>query len=617
MNIVINVFIFLALLTSTGYAQALNQAHTEVVLLTEGNAVKGGDTLWAAVRMRMDPEWHVYWKNPGDSGEPPRLKWHLPQGWSAGEIQWPTPKRIDLPPLASYGYEGEVFYLVQLQTAADTPQGQVELKADVNWLACKVQCIPGKGAITHTVEVTNNPAEDAVLSGIFDAARNQLPKTQSPWSANASFDPINLILKWQGPVPQEAQFFPESSELILHAAPQTMSRNSNGFELKVPKSNLITTVPTSIKGIIKADGQGYGVEIPVGSVPQSFSFWLACVFAFIGGIILNVMPCVLPVLSIKITSLAAHQHSRRQSIAQGASFALGVIVSFWALAGILIFIQKAGAQIGWGFQFQSPVFVGIMIAIFLGFALNLFGVFEIGANFAGLGLKKRQGSGLQASFFNGLFATVVATPCTAPFMGSAIAYALTQSAVTVFVVFTFLGLGMAAPMFLLSMFPRALKFLPKPGPWMTGLKRIMGILMLVSALWLAWVLSIQLNSYKPAHKGSDAVLNWQKFSPELLEKYKSEGKSYFLDFTAAWCLTCQVNDRVVLSHGKIVSKVRERGIMMVKADWTSYDPAITKALSDRGRNSIPLYAYYSANTKTEEVIGEVVTVNGLLETLNK
>ncbi len=600
----------------TSEAQSITAAHTEVSLLSEARAVKPGDSFWVGVRMRMEDKWHVYWRNPGDSGLAPEIKWTLPEGWKADPIQWPTPIRIDVPPLTAYGYDKEVIFLVKIKTSPQTSlSSTLPVQADVTWLACQIDCIPGKGTLIQPLTTAEVTELDPIVSGDFVKARQLIPHEQCPWKVNA-----NLLPKqWQITIaatdtPEHAQFFPFRNDIMLHASPQIFSLISSGFNLIIPKSNLLTIIPKEIEGLITVDGISCKATIPVSAVaaidPQvNVTLWLACLFAFIGGLILNIMPCVLPVLSLKVIALAQHRYSRRESLLHGGVFAAGVIISFVLLALILVLVQNAGTHIGWGFQFQSPAVVAGMALLFIVLALNLFGVFEIGTQFTTLGSVAQSARGLKSSFLNGLLATLVATPCTAPFMGTAIAYALTQSPLYVLIVFTCLGFGMALPMLTLSAFPSLFKFIPKPGPWMNTLKRIMGILMLVSALWLVWVLNVQL--------GTRATSNqWKKFTPQLIEQYQKEGKAYFLDFTAAWCLTCQVNDRLVLQHPKVVENFKKKNIILIKADWTTYDPAITQALSQRGRQSIPLYVYYNSAQGIEEILGESITVKGLIDQLH-
>jgi DsbC/DsbD-like thiol-disulfide interchange protein/cytochrome c biogenesis protein CcdA len=589
---------------------ALKEAHTEVELLSEVQSAKAGQPFLLGLRMRMDPGWHVYWENPGDSGLPPSIKWTLPNGWKSGIIEWPVPERIDLPPLRSYGYQTEVIFPVEITPAAASNNQPVKIKADVSWLTCQVDCIPGKGQLTLEINVGDRMTIDSVNAPVFKQAQSRLPYAKNPWVGTVGQTDHSWILHFTGaPPPASAYFFPRREDVILHAAEQKLTKTSDGFTLEIPKSNLLTHPPNELEGILEADNQGFQSVNPV-SIKPSLSLIAACAFAFVGGLILNLMPCVLPVLSLKVIGLTAHRYTRRQSIQSGSFFAAGVLVSFWILAGLLLLIKGAGHQIGWGFQFQSPWFVGVMAILFLIFAFNLFGFFEIGLGLTGVGALAQSAQGRQRDFLSGFLATVVATPCTAPLMGTAISYALTQPAIVSLLIFSCLGLGMAFPMVLVCSFPAFLKFLPKPGPWMSTLKRVMGIFMLLSALWLVWVLALQLNVLSGKTK-------WETYSPSLIQQLQDQKKDYFLDFTAAWCLTCQVNDRLVLQNPKVVEKFKDHSIILVKADWTKYDPVITSALSHYGRNSIPLYVYYSSRQGEEKNLGETITVQGLINTLDQ
>lgn len=596
------------------WSQSVKQAHTDVSLLSSVSAVAPGQSFLVAVRMQMDPHWHVYWKNPGDSGLSPQIRWHLPSGWTAGEIQWPVPQRIHLPPLAVYGYENEVLLLTEIfPSSQHSRQTPVQIEADLRWLACRVNCVSGKAVLKKTLDVhAENPILDSILAETFAQARQRLPQRESPWQENSQLFEDKWQLHFLGqPIPTQAQFFPDRDDVIVHAAQQILLPSSDGFSLLIPKSNILQENPKELSGLLLTDQGHYLIQAPVQQgviLATQSSLWLMCIFAFFGGILLNIMPCVLPVLFLKILSLVKHHNHRGQSIKHGLAFTGGVLISFWVLAALLVMIKSAGASIGWGFQFQSPVFVGGMALVFFVLALNLFGFFEIGLSFTRLGNLTQKMQGLGASFWNGFLATVVATPCTAPFMGVAMGYALTQSVLIIVLIFTCLGLGMALPMMVLSAFPSLLRFVPKPGPWMNGLKRAMGVLMLISMMWLLWILIVQFHGIEN---------KWETYSPQVVTNLQEQGKDYLLDFTAAWCLTCQVNDKLVLQHPKVVQKLKEKNIVLIKADWSKYDPVITEALAGYGRSSIPLYVLYSARRGEEQVLGESLGVAQLIQLLDQ
>ncbi len=470
------------------------------------------------------------------------------------------------------------------------------------------------------------------------------------------------------------------------------SANAN-FELEVvalqSESEIKTEINKEEKPVIKPDSgkividsieekvKKFQDEISIASTSKSTGIFLALVFAFLGGLILNLMPCVLPVLSLKIMGIVqqAGDHPK-EKFKHGLIFTLGVLVSFWILAGMLLILRAGGEQLGWGFQLQSPTFV-IILSIFLFlFSLSMFGLFEIGTTLTSVGQSTQNKSAYMGSFTSGVLATVVATPCTAPFMGSALGFALGQPAYASLLIFTFLGLGMASPYLILTTTPKLLKFIPKPGAWMESMKQFMGFLLLATVLWLLWVLSLQTGSEgviilltslifvgiggwvygrwgniakaKPTRRiaqtisalaliaavifslqnievkaaGAEDVhkqgkIEWRKFSPEILEQLRKEGKPVFVDFTAAWCLSCQVNEKVAFGSGDVQDKFLEKNITALKADWTNKDETITKALASFGRNSVPFYVLYIPDKKEPVIFPEILTPGIVLDKLEQ
>ncbi|MBK8575400.1 MAG: thioredoxin family protein [Elusimicrobia bacterium] len=468
--------------------------------MAEPSAVAAGVPFFVAVKLSHDPGWHTYYKEPGDSGLPTKIQWRLPEGFTAGEILWPVPQRIEMPPLVNFGYEGEVSLLVLITPPEKLGARNVDLAAMVSWLECKEECVPGKAEVSVGVPVSDRPgAPSDEMKAFFELARAGLEVTAHGQDARA-----------------------------------TKGRKIGGL--------------------------------------------LAVLFAFLGGVLLNLMPCVLPVLSIKVIGFleTPRETLRRHGILYGA----GVLVSFLALAGLLIFLRAGGEKLGWGFQLQSPIFVGFMAGLFFLLGLNLLGVFEIGTSLIGLG-GLLGGKSAANAFFSGVLAVLVATPCTAPFMGSALGFALTQPAGVSLAIFGAMGFGMAFPYVLLSFFPGAVRWIPKPGGWMVRLKKGLSILFFGTCLWLLWVLAIQL---KPAGVTS--------YSQAKVESLLAEGRPVFVDFTAAWCITCQVNERTTLSTDKVKQAFADNGITVIIADWTNRDPAISQALEQFGRNGVPLYVLY-------------------------
>lgn len=670
------------------FAQEVYQAHTYVKFVSTTQNIKPGEPVWIGLHMKMDQDWHVYWKNPGDSGLEPKIKWELPEGFKASEIYWPYPKRIDLPPLASYGYEREVFLFTKIETPETITTPNISIKARVDWLTCKVDCIPGRAELTLDLPVTHDVLKSSEWMKAFEDTQKKWPIQASQINVKAFEKDKRIFLEF-APVSKDSriEFFPNRSDVIEHAAVQGSESVNNSKRLTLQKSHLNQKPITSISGIaVNSSGwttPGMPQAMVINSVvtqghPQnstgtaSLTILLACFFAFIGGMILNLMPCVLPVLSLKILHLVHQSHDRRGSFLHGLVFALGVIVSFWILALLLFILRFSGQAIGWGFQFQSPAFVVFISFILFIFALNLFRFFEIGTSLTGVGASAQSKGGLMGSFYSGVLATIVATPCTAPFMGTALSFALTQEVFSAFLVFTFLGVGMALPMVVLSAFPQLLRWVPKPGAWMQTLKNILGFVLLMSVVWLVWVfgqqrganavmflvvslLSLMIALYlygrsqllgslafvnrlcmgvcflvtvvfawwaivepvslEDTAKSEKESLNWKSYSPELMDELRKGSQPIFLDFTAAWCLSCQVNDRVALQNKRVVEAFDKYGIIAVKADWTNNDPQIATALSGYGRNSIPLYVFYPDPQKDPIILPEIITPALVLKAL--
>ncbi len=680
-------------------AAPVRTEHVEAELVAERAAAVPGQPATVALRLRMDEHWHTYWKNPGDSGLPTKIRWTLPEGWKAGPIQWPYPEAQRVGPLMNYGYSGEAMLLVELTPPADAKPGPVLLKADADWLVCKDICIPEKASLSLPFAVAAAGAEPAPAeASLFAKARARLPVAVSGWAAESTVAGNKLTLRVMPPAggvaPAKVSFFPFRENFVDHPAPQALVRDGNGFRLQV---KLVEPVPADVKeaaGLFVAESAWPGhagrkavelalpvvatlpaIAAPVGAPAGEMdgSLVLALVFALAGGILLNLMPCVFSVLGIKVMGFVRHAHGDARALwLQGVVFSAGVLVSFIALAGLLLALRAGGAELGWGFQLQSPAFVTLLAALFFLMALNLFGVFEWG------GFAQSMTSNLSAqgrfadAFLAGVLATVVATPCTAPFMGAAVGFTLAQPAAVSLAVFAMLGVGMALPVLLLSLFPGALQRLPRPGPWMETFKQVMAFPLFATVIWLAWVLGAQV--------GNDAVLSllagllvvgigawifgrwarsesaarlvfaalfaaaglwlawpgtgtapaearaatarpgeiaWQPWSPERLAELRAAGTPVFVDFTAAWCVTCQVNKRVALNREEVVKALADRGVVPLKADWTNHDPRITAALAELGRNALPVYALYAPGHSQPKLLPEVLTASLVVEEISK
>lgn len=668
--------------------------HLTVSLLVPERELFRGDAFTAGIDFKLEPGWHVYWTNAGDSGEPPKIDWNLPSGITAGAMQFPAPKRLPLGPLMDFGYENEVVFPVPITVAkmadpVDVP-GEPEIAAHVTWLVCREVCIPGKADLQLTRLVTGVPegrGGDQTAQNLIARFQALVPK-DLPAADTAQFSqsPRGFVLKvTTGSQQNSAQFFPLDETVIANAAPQPAKPTAHGIQLTLAKDENITGTPKTLNGVIElADGSSYVLHAApgeaAGSAPAAagaFSglgaIFQAAAFAFVGGILLNLMPCVFPVLFIKGLALVqSSQQERRELRAHGWVYTLGILVSFWAVVGVLLVLRAAGGQLGWGFQFQSPVFLSLMAMLLFFLGLALAGQFEIGLSLtsAGGALAERHGYG--GSFFTGVLAMVVATPCTAPFMGAAIGYALAHSAAVSFAVFTALGLGLALPYLALAYFPGWARLLPKPGAWMEILKQAVAVPIFGTVIWLVWVfaqiagtnaligllaafLLLAIAGWvlgrwpgeRPATVAAALVLvaaiaapvaavrhlstagvatatsasqqaasGWEPFSPALVAQYRAQGRAVFVDFTASWCLSCQVNERVILDSEAVRQHLKDSGVALIRADWTNQDADITKALAALGRSGVPTYAIYPADPAAQpQVLPEVLTKGIVIDAL--
>ncbi len=675
----------------------MESSHVKTNLIAEVTSIQQGTPFWVGLQMIMDDQWHTYWLNPGDSGLPTSIKWDLPQGFSAGAIQWRYPQQIVTPPLISYGYHGKILLLVRITPPPHLREGEiVKLKGKVSWLECKNVCLPGSSEIELDLPVSADaPKTDNRRLQAFSDARANIPLKSHEWTINATAD--NNVLKIQMIAPawfkgalKKITFFPYENNIIDYAAPQELDNNI--LTIKRPEN---AQAIDSLKGVLvnpngwRGEHSEKAIEINVkvstklndsystGSSELS-SIWLALLFSFLGGMILNLMPCVLPVLSIKILGFVQNAQAKdAKPWKHGLLYGAGVLTSFWVLAATLLLLRAGGEQLGWGFQLQSPEFIIILSIFMFLFSLSMFGVFEIGTSLTTIEGKTQKHNGWFGAFLSGVTATVVATPCTAPFMGSALGFALTQPVWASMLIFTMLGIGMALPFILFSSIPALLKFIPKPGRWMESLKQFMGFLLAATVVWLLWVLGIQLgvsliivvlfsllfiavgawiygrwgtiNMPKKTRirayilaavfivssasaalqsiekygtpsgnmpTSDEEGIHWQVFSEEVLNDLLNQGRPVFVDFTAAWCLTCQVNEQVAFSDQTVIKKFKESNIAVLKADWTSKDESITKALAKFGRNSVPLYVLYSGSKNAQaKLLPEIITPDILLDAL--
>ena len=674
--------------------------HSEASLVAGVKAVVPGEPFTVGLRIGMDPHWHSYWENAGDAGMPTSIRWALPEGFEASGFSWPYPKRIAIEPLMNYAYEDEVVLLVEVTPPAEISASEVTLGGLASWLICEEVCLPAEEEVALTLPVAapgTMAQHDPEGGALIDRYRARLPADSPAWAhAAARTDDGFALLLQPGPdaepdALQGAYFFASTGQTIDHAAEQTLRETADGFALHITGSEYAAGPAERLRGVLVApegrtlDGvhRALRIDAPVvesldaaatgGPEQGGIGLLGALGLAFLGGILLNLMPCVFPILSIKILGFAKSAGDRPATQRRlGWAFAGGVLVSFWALAGLLLALRAAGEGIGWGFQLQSPVFVGAMALLMFGLGLNLLGVFEIGLGVSGRAAQLDRREGVAGAFGSGALATLVATPCTAPLMGAALGWALVQPAAVSLAVFTALGAGMALPYVALTHAPGLAAKLPRPGPWMVRLKQALAFPLFATAVWLVWVFALQAGvdsaalllcamlavafagwivSAWPKHAvagwsrgltrtlagfgvaaaaallvlgagqtGPDAAATtgeeaWAPYSAAAVDAARESGRPVFVDFTAAWCLTCQVNKRVALHTESVADAFEQQDVARFRADWTNRDPAITEALADLGRSGVPVYAFYPPGADGPTLLPEVLTPQLVVDAL--
>ncbi|CDZ79823.1 Thiol:disulfide interchange protein DsbD precursor [Candidatus Rubidus massiliensis] len=675
-------------------------------LLSEHKTIKPGESFWLALHVNVKEDWHIYWKNPGDSGMPFSINWELPEGIQLEKIDWPYPQRFKQDEVYGFGYGETVTFLAKFNTNEQLALKEHTLTANLKWVMCSSSnCVPGFQDLSITL-----PAKDQVSSytehkQLFAQARDKIPETK--WEASGFRKDGFIYVQIKHPSKsgkkyETALFFPEKGDMVDHTIdPVLTSGESNEYALILKDKEEETS--SNLKGVVvlKANTvtpsqQAVEINIPLNNTSEPIAssqiitnlnptishnnelennFLLALVFAFVGGMILNLMPCVLPVMSFKVMGFVKMSgEDRKTTFLHGVIFSLGVLISFWALASVLLILQAYGSSVGWGFQLQEPIFVGALATLLFVMGLNLFGVFEMGTSVmaAAGGINANRSGAFTQSFLSGVLATVVATPCTGPFLGSAVGYALTLPPIGSLSIFTFLGLGMSFPYLLLAGVPSLLKFMPKPGAWMVIFKEAMGFLMMATVIWLVWVFSAQttlLSSIvllcaffiiavgcwvygkwghsslkkmtKIAVKGILAFCmvtggtliyqasqgvevervvstqeDWEPFSPERVAELRKQGIPVFIDFTAKWCLICQTN-HMVFNKKDVSDKFAEKKVVKMKADWTRNDPVITAELKKHGRSGVPLYVLYEGMEDSQPlVLPQVLTADTVIQHLD-
>ncbi len=667
--------------------------YSSAALIGETAWITPGTPFTVGLQLQLDEGWHSYWVNPGDVGEPILLTWDLPDGFSAGAIQWPYPKKIDAEPLRSYGYADEVTFLIEITPPSDWAADTADLKTTANWLICEDVCLFAEETVGLRTPVRSEAPEPGAHFEDIARARTAIPIENSAWNTSAVAYTNSFALRVTPPAIADADlggayFFPSELTVLEHAADQPIHEDDGSFVFALQASDYASGTPDRLRGVLVAAEGRYldadrtaralAVDAPLqiaqSAPPQnSRALPVLILFALLGGLLLNLMPCVFPILSLKVLGFAQHTaHGGRARLMHGLAFAGGVVGSFLVLAGLLFLLRATGGQIGWGFQLQSPLFIAGMAILFLAIGLNLFGVFELRGFAISQGGQSASAHPVARSCADGALAVLVATPCTAPFMGAALGAAIMLPLAEALLIFVCLGLGMALPYVCLSTMPQLLGKLPRPGPWMETLKQVLAFPMLGTMVWLLWVFGNQVgvnglglllvgllllaaamwilgrwpaltvplrarlisrsiallmacvglfSAYRgaesmgasPAAALSDAA--WSPFSIEKVAELDDAGRPVFVDFTAAWCLTCQVNKQTTLTSDAVMSAFRQKNVILMRADWTSRDAEITRALESHGRSGVPLYVLYPGNNAPPVLLPEVLTESIVLNAL--
>ena len=677
--------LFFFLLTVNITAHAAQQGSADVVtphvhasLISEQSSIEAGQSFWVALHFDIIEGWHTYWQNPGDSGNPPRIQWTLPQGFTASSIQWPYPERLPVGPLMNYGYSNEAWLLVRMTAPDEIRTREAAFNANAEWLVCQETCIPQQGQFNLVLPVVEQGEQQpSEWQARFQAVQQYLPQT-APWSSHIRVqgDAIDLRIRLDRHAAanmQNVYFFPSEYGIVEHAAEQIYSVATREISLLIRRGDLKSQPLNYLHGVLVfseqlADGtitRAFEINSTVATGSTSRPLWLILTFAVLGGLLLNVMPCVFPILSLKAMSIVqtatwAPVMARRN----GYMFTLGVLISFTGIAATLLVLRAGGEAIGWGFQLQSPVFVLTLTWLIFAMGLLFSGVWSFGESWMGIGEDLTAQRSYTGAFFTGVLAVIVATPCTAPFMGTALGYALSQPAWTSLMVFLSLGLGMALPWLLISLWPGLSACLPQPGAWMERVKQLLAFPLYATVAWLLWVLAQQVDRQSqlyallslvfialglwfwqntrrahrvwqisaaitlllviglmssllwklvPATTDSTPVQHtWAEYDAETLARYRAEGTPVLLNITAAWCITCLVNEKLVLGSTDIQTELRDRSVVYMKADWTNRSATITRVLEQYGRSGVPLYLMFPSGPELEVIVLPNILTKGIV-----
>jgi thiol:disulfide interchange protein DsbD len=697
-------------------ARATASRPVEIELRSAARVLAPGETAAAAIRLRPEPGWHAYWRHAGDVGSPPSVEWRLPEGFTAAPLRWPTPELIVSPPLASYGYEREVHLLGAVHVPRTARVGsRATLAGTVTWVVCKVECIADEVDLALTLPVGAAPEADTAAARAFAAEDARVPARGAGWVFRSAVDSGAVVLRARPPEGSgllaggdtpRVRFFVDSAGVIDHGAPAAVRVDGDALELRLVRSQYAGGTPTRLTGVLALAGRGSGgeglaveVDAPVVGMAQlapaggiagtgggalDAGGWLALatagLLALLGGTLLNLMPCVLPVLSIKALGVAeAAAHDGRTARRHALLFGAGVLASMWALVGMLLALRAAGAEVGWGYQLQSPAMVGALALLVFAAALNMAGVFELAPLGGTLSAAAGRTPPAAEAFLSGVLVTALATPCSAPFLAAAVAYGIAGGAASAVVVFTALGLGLVWPLALVAAAPRVRRWLPRPGAWMVTLRQALAFPLLATVVWLAWVLgrqagieavtallaalvllafglwalgrfgtlaapagrrraargvalaagagalalviggggpaparaAVATDATSPPGRAADA-LPWRPYSEAALQALRDSGRVVLLDFTADWCLTCKVNERVAFGSDTVRASLRAHDVALLRADWTTRDPSVTRALAAFDRNSVPFVVLYGRDRDAAPAVLPTLLTPGIV-----
>ena len=638
------IFSILLLFSFFGSAEIVDTGHARISLIKDHSDFVPGTSINIGLKVSMDKGWHTYWRNPGDSGGPIEIDWNLPKGFSVSDIKWPLPEKIEYPPLMTYGYEDFVIYPMVLSIPSDYSDDYFEMNADI--LICADVCIPESGKISSNL--LDIESDSLIYEWLESVPSKSLPIT-------TSLNDNNLEIKFTFEKEiKEIYFFPDENNSIDYSSKQNFYKKDDSYFLSI---KLFNDEFQNVSGVLDIDGTGYNVSN--GKFEdfneEGLSLITALIFALIGGLILNLMPCVFPVISLKVLSFVSMGGSSPRKIRNHALvFTVGVIASFMLIALTIVLLKQAGNFVGWGFQLQSPLIVGLLSLVMVFISLVLITDNSFGESLTKLGNIGGSENGYYSSFLTGVLAVVVASPCTAPFMGAALGYALIQPSGETVPIFLSLSLGFSLPYLLLAANPKLIDFLPKPGDWMVTLKEFFAFPMLATALWLLWVFSLQVNQilviflligwlllalnfwifqkdYKTINKViflGISIFSMIYFLPETEEietekniiigsatewyegiedDLRNKNQPYFINFTAAWCITCQSNEITAFSKDGFKSLLEEKNIEYIKADWTNRNDAITRSLKKYGRSGVPFYVYWEPGFENPKILPAILT----------